>query len=345
MDYLYCGDWCFTGDIAGINSFGYDPVNNCVEDLGIQGDDPGQSIIAIAGRTLVSVCELNKGGYVVSYIIEDDGKLTKVSRLPFESFKLSYVVASPNGKYVFVSSMGDGTVKMIRINEDSSLALTDEWKLSGHSVTKRQSTAKVHSCMISPDGTLLAAANLGADEVDLFRVDYERETIRMISSAIIDWGKEPRHMAFHPSGKLLYVLTESGNRIYAFRVNCDSLKEIAVYNTLNPKQEEKGAAADILVSRNGKFLYSTNRGQNNIAVWKIDEESGLLNIIGWYECGGKGPRGIHFSPDGNRLYCANNDSADVTVLELDTETGIPGKVLALMQVPGAGCVRAYEAVR
>lgn len=336
--YLFCGTWGFKAAVSGVAAF---RVNGgTIEKNGVWGTElPGQSILAIAGGHLVAVCELGKGGHVVSYEIKTDGTLEKKCVLDFESAKLSYVVAAPNGRYVFVSSMGDGTIKMIRVDGDGALTLTDEWQLTGHSVTPRQNQAKVHSVMISPDGSLLAAANLGADELELFRVDYEKETLRLAQSVPVDFGREPRHMAFHPDGGYLYLLTEHGNRIYVYLVRSGKLYELAVYDTLDPDGPQEGMAADIVVSKDGRFVYSTNRGQNNIAVWRT-LGSGLLDRVGYFDCGGEGPRGLNISPDGKTLYSANNDSGTVTVLPLDTETGRPGAATHTIEVPNAGCVRS-----
>lgn len=343
---VYCGGWSnfrgevpgFKGEVRGIHRLSWDGSSFDAEEV-FAPELLGQSILTIYKNILIAVCELGKGGKVVSYTIGEDGKLTLQDILESDSAKLSYCVAAPEAPYVFVSSMGDGTVKMIRIGEDAKLTLTDEYQLTGHSVTPRQAQAKVHSVMISPDGKLLAAANLGADELELFRVDYDREILRLVCSKPVDWGKEPRHIAFHPSGKYLYLLTESGNRLYDYRVTPEQkLQELAVYSTLDPDQPITGAAADIVVSPDGRFVYASNRGQSNVAVWKI-LPSGLLDIQAYVPSGGKGPRGLCISPDGVALLCANNDEGTVTVLPLDKETGIPGTAMSTAQVPSAACLR------
>lgn len=338
--YAFCGAWNFRGEVKGVKAFRVDAASGQLAANGVYGEDfAGQSILAVAGDKLISVCELGRGGRVVSYAIEADGALRVLDAAAFDSAKLSYVTAAPSGKYVFVSSMGDGTVKMIRVAEDGKLTLVDEWKLTGHSVTPRQSQAKVHSVMISPDGSLLAAANLGADELELFRVDYARERLCLAASVPVDFGREPRHMAFHPSGTYLYLLTESGNRIYVYRVGDGQLRELAAYDTLNPEGEQTGAAADIVAGAGGRLIYSTNRGQNNIAVWRV-LESGLLDLAGFFDCGGRSPRGLNLTPDGSALLCANNDSGTLTVLPLDPATGLPGAAVQSLDVPFAGCVRS-----
>ena len=149
---------------------------------------------------------------------------------------------------------------------------------------------------------------------------------------------QPRHMVFHPRGGWLYLLTESGNRVYVYRLANDALTELAAYSTLDPDKRAEGMAADIAVSPDGAFLYATNRSQNNIAVWRV-LPGGLLDSVGWYDCGGEGPRGIAVSPDGGTLFCANNDSGAVAVLPLNPATGAPGRPVRTLEVPAAACVR------
>ena len=148
-------------------------------------------------------------------------------------------------------------------------------------------------------------------------------------------------MAFSPDGAWLYVLTENGNRLYVFSVRGEKLREYACYNVLDPEDEQKGAAADIVVSRDGRLIYTTNRGQSNIAVWRV-LESGLLDQAGFFPCGGSGPRGLHLSPDGKTLFSANNEGSSVTVLPLNPDTGLPGACVQTLPVPGAGCIRFVE---
>ena len=335
---LYCGAWSFKAPVCGVTAFA--SQDGAFVQNGLFGTDvEAQSILTVAGDHLVSVSEKRSGGIVVSYRILPDGALEKRAELKFDTPLLSYVAASPNGRYVFVSSMGSPSVKMIRLDVDGSLTLTDEWLLTGHSVTNRQEAAKTHSVQVSPDGKLLAAANLGADEVELFRIDYEKETLRLVQSVAVDFGRQPRHMAFHPSGMYLYLLTEAGNRIYVYRLQDERLKELAAYDTLDPKKAPNGMAADIVISPDGKTLYSTNRGQNNIAVWHT-LPSGLLDLVGHYDCGGEGPRGLYISPDGETLFCANNDSGTVTVLRLNHEMGAPEEIAQTLNVPFAACVRS-----
>ncbi len=279
MKNLYCGVWSFQNPTSGICAFAL--RGGKWERLGVYGTEiPAQSILAIGGDTLLAVSERRDGGAVVRYRLGENGEPAVIGKLDFDTPLMSYVSLSPDGRYAFTSSMGSPRVKMIRLEDDGSMRLADEWLLTGHSVTDRQRSAKSHSVQVSPDGRLLAVANFGADELELFAIDREHERLRLLLSV----------------------------------------------------------AADIAIRPDGAFLYASNRSQNNIAVWRV-LPGGLLDSVGWYDCGGEGPRGIAVSPDGGTLFCANNDSGAVAVLPLNPATGAPGRPVRTLEVPAAACVR------
>lgn len=337
---LYCGAWSFKAPTRGITAFAL--RNGVYEPIGLYGEDTeAQSILAVVGKTLLAVSEKRSGAKLVSYHIEADGALTKRAELPLETPLPSYVTASPDGRYLFVSSMGSPAAQMLRLVPDGSVTRTDSFLLTGHSVTGRQGSARTHSVQVSPDGRLLAAANFGADEVELFQIDYNRESIRLIQSVAVDFGREPRHMAFAPGGRFLYLLTEEGNRLYVYRLSGDRLYELAAYDTLSPEGPQGGMAADLVVSPDGRFVYSSNREQNNLAVWRV-LPSGLLDLAGHFPSGGESPRGLFISAEGDTLFCANNESGTVTVLHLDRETGVPEGIAQTLDVPFAACVRCFD---
>ena len=339
---LYCGVWDFTGEIRGISAFRYDSERGSAVPVTVAGGGyGGQCIMAFSGNNmLVSVTELGSGGTIVSYRIAPDGSLAELSALQTKSVKLSYICADPDGRYVYVSSMGDATVKMIRIYEDGRLELKDEQYLTGHGFTPRQVSARIHCCMISPDGKYLAAANLGGDEFALFQVDRQNERLLLSCTVPAGAGCGPRHMAFHPSGELLYALTEMGNRLYVFRVENGRLLERAVYPVMDPAGRQDGMCADIIVSRDGKYVYVSNRGQDTIAVFRTAGMTGFFDDVRYYPAGGENPRGLCFTPDELGVLSANHTTGTIALMDRDPESGALSNPRIIAKVPKAGCVRA-----
>lgn len=332
---LYCGAMSFSNYVGGITVLKYQ--DGAAEKLGVYGEEiSSQSILTKAGDYIISVSEVRGSGKIISYRICEDGSLEKVNVVDTDLGPLSYVSSTPDGKYVFVTCMGTGCLQMYRVNEDGSPTLTHDLRMTGHSINARQNNGKTHSSQITPDGRLIACANLGADELDLYRIDRENEKLVLLQAVPIDFGQLPRHMAFNADGSMLYLDTELGCRIYAFEVCGDKLVEKAAYSLLDDSDAPKVMASDIRISPDGRIVCAAVRGQNQIAVFKV-LGSGLLDIVGHFSCGGDETRGLGFSKDSSELFCANNDGT-ITCMSVDPESGALGEAKVIAEVPAAGSV-------
>ena len=84
----------------------------------------------------------------------------------------------------------------------------------------------------------------------------------------------------------------------------------------------KVGAADIHISPDGKFLYSTNRGDaNEIEVFKINQINGKLTFVQRTSSLGKTPRNFNIDPTGKFLLVANQNSDDIYVFSINKTTG------------------------
>ncbi|MEQ1678212.1 MAG: beta-propeller fold lactonase family protein, partial [Chitinophagaceae bacterium] len=82
-------------------------------------------------------------------------------------------------------------------------------------------------------------------------------------------------------------------------------------------------SADIHVSPDGKFLYASNRGESNtIAIFSVNETTGMLRPVGHQSVLGKTPRNFNFDPSGNFLLVANQNSEEIVVFTIDRSTGL-----------------------
>ncbi len=96
--------------------------------------------------------------------------------------------------------------------------------------------------------------------------------------------------------------------------------------------------AHIQLSRDGRFLYLSNRGHDSIAVFPVDPRSDRLGEAAWYPCGGGWPRHFELSPDGRYLVVANQNSNDVTAWRLDEGNGGLVEQTGRVGAPAAVCV-------
>lgn len=184
--------------------------------------------------------------------------------------------------------------------------------------SSRQESSHPHSSVFSPDERFLYVADLGTDRIMIYR--YDRAQRKLIPAetpflAMPD-GTGPRHMAFAPDGKVLYIINELNNTVAAMQVfDNGSLQQRQSLPTLPASFKGNNNTADIHLSKDGNFLYASNRGHNSIAVFRRDA-TGALQSIGHVDTGGKTPRNFHLTNDGHWLLVANQDSGNVTLFDL-----------------------------
>lgn len=271
----------------------------------------------------------NKNSAVYSFEFDkESGVLSQLNTQPTESNGPCYITIDEKGKNVHTANYGGGSISSFKIANDGSLMPVNSVLLFEGSgpVKGRQGSPHLHSIDYSVDGRFLFAADLGSDKLYRFNANdtpFEGQPSIQRSSLkefILPEGTGPRHFAFHPNGgKYLYLLGELSGEVLVFDYNYGDLiqKQIIAADTTGAQ-----GSADIHVSPDGRFLYASNRLENDgIAIFSISEEDGTLTKVG-YQLTAKHPRNFVISPNGKYLLVAGRDDDKIEVFEVDNETGM-----------------------
>ena len=249
------------------------------------------------------------------------------------------------GRCLLVANYGSGSVSAFPLAEDGRLGEASAFfQHEGSSVNpQRQTGPHAHSANLSPDNRFVFICDLGLDRIMVYRLDAEKS---MLTPAEKPWvevgaGAGPRHFTFHPSGRSAYVINELDSTITAFSYAPETgeLQEIETVSTLPEGFAGESTTAEILVSRDGRFLYGSNRGHDSIAIFAIDSERGGLSLVGFEPSLGKTPRNFAFEPGGSLLLVAHQDSDNVVTFRVDRETGRLAPMGEAVKVPMPVCVR------
>ena len=147
----------------------------------------------------------------------------------------------------------------------------------------RQERPHAHSINVSPDNRFAIAADLGTDELKVYKLDAATGKIEPNEppSTKIAPGAGPRHFAFHPSLPVAYVIAEMGNTVTELKWNAQAgtLQTVEAFSTLPPDYKKETYTAEVQVHPSGKWLYGSNRGMDTIAVFTIDKKTGKLNLV------------------------------------------------------------------
>jgi 6-phosphogluconolactonase len=234
----------------------------------------------------------------------------------------------PTGKFLVVANYGSGSVAVLAIAPDGSLA--DQHQLvalpgePGPHPTE-QTSSHPHDVVFDPSGRFVLVPDKGLDRVFVFRFDQRNGRLSAAEPNSIKTraGAGPRHLAFHPRLAIVWVLNELDSTIATYRWDAEhgTLAPLQVTSTLPAGFASASTTAEIAVSPDGRHVYGSNRGHDSVAIYAADANDGLLTSIGWQFTQGHGPRFIGLDPAGRFLHAANEQSDTVVAFRLDADSG------------------------
>lgn len=260
-----------------------------------------------------------------------------------------YVAVDARRKWLMVANYMGGSLAALPIHADGSIGPAAEIiQHTGKSVNpQRQDRPHVHSTTFTPDDHFLIVADLGTDQLSIYRF-YPNAPLFPLTSpddsvVSVKPGSGPRHIAFYPGKPWVYLLDEMGGAIDAFQYNEGKLTPFQ--HISSHPAEFKGAmgSADIHVAPGGKFLYASNRGDaNSIALFSVDTTNGMLTSIGFQSTLGSTPRNFIIDPTGQWLLVANQRTNNVVLFHIDPSTGQLKAEGRPLEIPAPVCLKMLK---
>lgn len=253
-------------------------------------------------------------GSVFAYKITEGSKLLKINEV--SSYGAAPCYISVSDKQVFVANYSTGNVTLYGVKPDGGL--TDSLK-----VNKRyKEMVWAHMIVKAPKSAYIFSVDKGSDRIYSYLGTYADDGIGQMSYFSTAKGAGPRHLDFHPNGKMCYVINELNSTIntYSFDAEKGKLKELQSISTLPADFKGANTTAEIFVHPNGRFVYGSNRGHNSIAIFKITN-TGTLELVGHEPTQGAIPRSFMITPNGKLLLVANQISDNVVAFSIDETTG------------------------
>ncbi|HEY1661894.1 MAG TPA: lactonase family protein [Verrucomicrobiae bacterium] len=311
--------------------------------------DPSYLALTPDHRFLFAANEVPKvAGYVTGFKLDaETGKLDPLNQEPSGGLSPCHLITDPRGKFLITANYSSGNVEVVPIQTNGFLsAPVCVIQHHGSGINKaRQEGPHAHCVAMDAQGRVYVC-DLGMDKVMIYHLDPNsgQLTTNETPWAEVKPGSGPRHIVFHQDGKFAYVVNEMGGTVTAFAYDASSgkLTEIQTASTLPDDFHGNNTSAEIAIHPSGKFLYASNRGNDSIAVFAIDEATGLLTRVQIQPVAGKVPRGFAIDPTGQFLVEANQNSDNIVVYRINPEDGkltatgqtfAMGKPVCVMFVP------------
>ncbi|MBN8494255.1 MAG: lactonase family protein [Burkholderiales bacterium] len=311
----------------GISVYRMDTATGALERVQVVGDlvNPSYLALGAGGRHLYTVH--GDESEVSAFAIDrDSGRLRFLNRQSTQGRNPVHLAFDPSGRFLVVSNHIGSSLAVLPVAADGSLQpLSQLVPLSGpigpHRVEQQQS--KPHFNPFDPSGRFVVVPDKGLDRIFSFRFIGGALVPADVPFAVTREGAGPRHLAFHPTRSLTYVVNELDSTVTTYRWHAESgaLEPLQVLSSLPTTFTGNSRAAGITIDADGRTLYVSNRGHDSIGVFRIAEADGLLTLAGADASGGRTPRFFTLSPDGRLLYALNEDSDTIVAFHVDRTSG------------------------
>lgn len=312
----------------GISVFKLDAGRGTLELVDIEKDLVNPSFLALSsdGEFLYTV-HGDESEVSAFKVDRETGRLRFLNRQDTQGKNPVHLAFDPSGRFLVISNHIGASLAVVPVNADGTLApLSQLVRLDGpigpHRVEQKQ--AKPHFNPFDPSGSHVVVPDKGLDRIFSFRFEDGRLAPAAVPFASTREGAGPRHLAFHPSAALAYAINELDSTVtaYLFEACSGELQAFQVVSTLPDTFTANSRASEIEIDAHGRFLYASNRGDDSIAIFRIDATTGRLSFSGAQPSGGKTPRYFALAPDGRFMFALNEDSDSIVTLAVAQDSGL-----------------------
>ncbi|MSU36570.1 MAG: lactonase family protein [Pedosphaera sp.] len=242
------------------------------------------------------------------------GRLQHVASGPLVD-SLAYIATDRTGRFLLGASYPGNKISVNPIGPPGTVQ-------TGLQVLTHYPNA--HSILADAGNHHVLVATLGDNRLNVFNFDAATGKLSPNEAASVSMKEKtgPRHFAFHPNGKFVYVLGEFDGSVHVMDYDTSSgqLKEKQSVSALPPDFQGTPSAADLHITTDGKFLYGSERTSSTLAGFKVDFANGTLLPFGSVATE-KTPRGFNIDASGRILLAVGQLSHQMSSYRIDAATG------------------------
>ena len=307
------------------------------------GINPSYLTIHPSGKFVYVVNETGgneqQWGSVTALAVNEDKSLTELNRKPTMGIAPCHISLDKQGFQVLAANYSTGSITSFPVALTGKLGRAQNIiRYTGNSSHARQEAPHAHFISQISDGTVITA-DLGTDTIRFH--NFRTGQLEPASSSInTPSGSGPRHIVEHPLLPIIYVVNELSATVISYqRDSDDKFMQYQSISTLPEGDNRGGNCAAIKMTKNGKFLYVSNRGDhNNIAIYKVSD-NGKLTMVSHQSSLGNVPRDFTISPDDRHLIVANQNSDNLVSFKIDPNNGLLKDPFELKDVATPVCLK------
>jgi len=327
--YLVVGSYTHNNSASkGIYIYDFDPQTGNLKAVNMAAAvNPSYQVVSKDQRFIYSVNETSDGSISAFSADPQSGALILLNTVKSMGAAPCYLEIDQSGQWLFASNYSGGSFSIYRILKDGTLGTLSQLVTHTGSGpdTARQQRPHVHSTTISPDNKFLFVCDLGTDQIVSYPFNAQTGKVDTANPGFIHTapGAGPRHMVISKNKKFVYNIDEMFGTVNAYALHKGGrLRHLQTEDELKA-EKGKAAGADIHLSPDNKFLYTSQRSNSTIEVYKTNRKTGKIRFVGSVSTNGNFPRNFTLDPSGRWLLAANQKSDNITIFKINPDTGMP----------------------
>lgn len=337
------------GDKHGIKIYDVDMENGrFVEKDRVEITNSSYVTISKSRKYLYSITDFG----VEAYTILKDGGLELINFASINGMRGCYLCTDYEDKYLFVAGYHDGKLTVLRLNDDGSIGeITDEIYHKGlGSVAARNPRPHITCARMTHDNKYLLEADQVMDHINVYRLNHETGKLKLADVVRGDIESVPRHIKISKNGRYIYIIHEVACNVtvysYEERNGNPYFTRLQTVSTIEAEKKEQEfdyySASALTFSEDYKYLLASTAGENTVAVFEVNEETGLLNKLFTLPVSGEYPKDAAIFPDDRHLVSLNHDSNTMTFFTIDYKKKALVMCSRELPVDQPNCITFYK---
>ena len=324
----YVGSYSYNGQARGITVFDVNVEDGsftyrCEEDV----DNAAWLCVSHNGKYLYAVADEG----LVAFRILPNGGITRLNSANIRGMRGSHVATDLEDKYIFVSGYYDGKETVLSLKENGEVGeiVTGIYHKGLGTVAERTFRPHVSCGGRTPDGLFALVADLGLDQVKIYKFDEGK--MALVDAIRCDIQSAPSRFVFSDDGRFLYLIYEVKNVVdvyeYYHKVGARAPEFIKIQSvpTTDPAYSSPmTATVSIRLSPDPQnlHLFCSNAGDNSVSVYNRDPDTGILTFRCCLPVAGEYPKDVAVFPDARHIAAVNHTGNSMTFFAVDYDNGL-----------------------
>ena len=296
------------------------------------------------GKYLYSITDLG----VESYRIAEDGTLDLINFAPINGMRGCYLATDYTDKYLMVAGYHDGKLTVLHLKDNGGVGkITDEVFHKGlGSMADRNFRPHIASARMTHDNRYILVADQGMDHVNVYELNHETGKIKLVDIIRCQLESSPRQIKLSRDGRFIYICLEATCKIdvyeYTFDGKAPVFEKIQTVDVVKRESGVNSAISALSFSTDYRYILTTIAGDNSVAIFSADPETGMLEKKLLLPVSGDYPKDAEILPGNKFLVSLNHESNEMSFFKLDIEKGTMIMNGGFLKVNTPNCILIHK---